>query len=137
MRALIAAGLLIWAAGKSGAQIYEWYDEDGQRHFSDQEPVGVAFRVIGIGDESRLSTYTPDRIERGQTPDARQPGRPQGREARADDTAAAELAETCTEYLERLEAVQDQLRAGYSEPRGNRLRARRQALQTAYRRDCT
>jgi len=141
MRALIAAGLLMWTSENVQAQIYEWYDEQGRRHFSDQEPVGITYRIVGVEDESRLSTYTPDPIDRPQAAgtgsepsSARAPARETDP---ADNTAAAELAEACSGYLERLDAIQDQLRAGYSEPRGNRLRARRQALQTAYRRDCT
>ena len=48
--------------------------------------------------------------------------------AMAINSARADLA--------RIDRIHDRLRAGYDEPTGNRLRARRSALRTAYRRDC-
>ncbi|MGY6630543.1 MAG: hypothetical protein ACXIUL_05975 [Wenzhouxiangella sp.] len=43
----------------------------------------------------------------------------------------------CQSYLDRLERIQDQLRRGYREPRGNQLRAQRREISTRYRNECT
>lgn len=120
------------------AQVYEWYDDAGKRHFSDQEPVGVVYRVLGDPAEN-LSSYAPTAI--------RQP-RSGRREARAAEATAARANRApaaspsadpdaiCSNYLARIDTIQDRLRSGYDEPTGNRLRASRRALQSAYWRDC-
>ncbi len=137
MRIRIAAGLLIALTGGVQAQIYEWFDENGARHFSDQEPVGVRYRIVGE-DESRLSTYTPDPAPRRRTSATPNDAGSGTTRAGAANASVAERSEqVCRDYLERLDAVQQRLRAGYSEPRGNRLRAQRRALQNAYQRDCS
>lgn len=142
MRAFTAAILLFWMTGTAWAQIYEWYDEDGQRHFSDRKPVGVAYRIVGVGDESKLSTYTPAPIPPTiqQPPDSNRESPSDASSVRRSgepSAAEGEREQACADYLRRLDAIQEALRAGYSEPRGNRLRAQRQTLQLAYRRDCT
>ena len=119
------------------AQVYEWIDEDGNRHFSDQKPVGVEFRALDDPDAT-LSSYRP------ATP--RQPvplnrrnvdANPSpGRNPRSAGVAARQLEKRCADYLARIDSIHDRLRRGYEEPTGNRLRAQRSALRTAYRRDC-
>ncbi|MDT8409397.1 MAG: hypothetical protein RQ741_07340, partial [Wenzhouxiangellaceae bacterium] len=54
----------------------------------------------------------------------------------AKTRAGPDMEKRCADYRARLDRVQDQLRAGYREPRGGQLRKQRRDLQTAYRRDC-
>lgn len=123
-------------AAASG-QIYEWFDEHGNRHFTDQKPDGVAYRTLGDPAEN-LSSYAPSAIRRapaspsGETnsSSSRKPRRSENTKKRADIKAV------CADYLHKIDRIQQQLRAGYREPRGNRLRARRSALQAAYRDEC-
>jgi len=121
--------------------IYEWIDEDGNRHFSDREPdvAGWSERVI---DETAISTYrAPDHPapqRRGRAvapePDDGSSGRDRGR--RSPFSPDPEQERRCARLAERLDAVQDELRAGYREPRGQRLRDRRSELREAYRKEC-
>lgn len=123
-------------------QVYEWFDADGNRHFSDQKPDGVEYRVLG-DPAANLSSYRPTEIRQPHAaiderfPDATS-STPSSRSAtgsRAGSTAE-ELKAACAEYLARIDDIHDRLRSGYNEPTGNRLRAERSALRTAYRRDC-
>jgi hypothetical protein len=134
----VRIALLLWlvASAPARGQIYEWIDADGKRHFSDRKPVGFEFRILDES-EDRLTTYRPapvpppaaDRDARSSPHGSRARREPAG--SRRDRREAI-----CRDYLDRLEAVQDQLRAGYDEPRGNRLRATRRELRRAYRRTC-
>lgn len=121
------------------AQVYEWFDADGNRHFSDQKPEGVEFRALG-DPAANLSSYKPAEIRqpRPLVSQSDTDGSSPGRRARRSDaaTAAEELKAVCAEYLARIDGIHDRLRAGYDEPRGSRLRAERSALRLAYRRDC-
>ena len=128
-------GVLLFSA--SQAQVYEWFDEDGNRHFSDQKPEGVDFRALG-DPAANLSSYKAAEI-RQPRPLVSQRGADTsspGRQARRSAAAAEDLKAVCAEYLARIDGIHDRLRAGYEEPLGNRLRAERSALRVAYRRDC-
>ncbi|WP_458526080.1 DUF4124 domain-containing protein [Onishia taeanensis] len=111
------------------AQVYSWQDQEGQRHFADHPPAGSA--------EHRTLDELPD-LNNMQPPGA-SPYRPlpSPRPATGNATRAVEATTSRCESLERrLEAIQEQLRAGYGEPRGNGLRARRRELNAAYRHEC-
>lgn len=119
------------------AQVYEWFDAAGNRHFSDKKPEGVAFRTLG-DPAANLSSYRPSVVRQPRpvvdegpavSPSAPAPERRSTPQAR-------NLKAVCADYLARIDRIHDRLRAGYDEPTGNRLRAARSALRAAYRRDC-
>lgn len=116
------------------AQVYEWFDEAGTRHFSDKKPEGVAFRELG-DPAANLSSYRATEIRR-PLPSADEGRTGASPSARNRRTARRELEAACEEYLSRIDALHDRLRSGYDEPTGNRLRAERSALRAAYLRDC-
>jgi len=129
-------GILLFSAPQ--AQVYEWFDADGNRHFSDKKPEGVAFRALG-DPAANLSSYKPANIQqpRPLVDQSRSDSSSSGQSRRSTAGAAAEdLKAICAEYLARIDSIHARLRAGYDEPRGNRLRAERSALRAAYRRDC-
>lgn len=132
----LLAGLLLVSTLQ--AQVYEWFDEAGNRHFSDKKPEGVASRALG-DPAANLSSYSPGAI---RTPTPAPGDDAGGTGARAEnhvsDRAATRnaLEVICADYLAQIDAIHDRLRAGYDEPLGNRLRAERSALRAAYRRDC-
>ena len=134
---LLLAGIFVFSVPQ--AQVYEWFDEHGNRHFSDQKPEGVEYRVLG-DPADRLSTYAPtdatSPISKSRPADNSAADASPAASRRAKNDKARDLEAACDDYLQKIDRIQSQLRAGYSEPRGNRLRARRSALQSAYRRDC-
>lgn len=120
------------------AQVYEWFDAEGNRHFSDKKPEGVEFRTLG-DPAANLSSYQPSEIRRPRpsTGETRGGASASGPRRRATAGADARNQEAvCAEYLARIDRIHDRLRAGYDEPTGNRLRARRSALRADWRRDC-
>ncbi|MBY6205076.1 DUF4124 domain-containing protein [Halomonas denitrificans] len=126
----------------AGATIYQWVDEDGNRHYSDRKPDVEQFVEVEL-DEGSISTYravpTPAPAENGEGPENAGAAGPETPERAARSNAAArrdELERYCNDLLEDLDAVQDQLRRGYREPRGQQLRDRRRELRAAYRREC-
>ena len=134
---LLLTGIFVFSVPH--AQVYEWFDEHGNRHFSEQKPEGVEYRVLG-DPADRLSTYAPtdatNPISKSRPADNRAADASPAASRRAKNDKARDLEAVCDDYLQKIDRIQSQLRAGYSEPRGNRLRARRSALQSAYRRDC-
>ncbi|NKI35276.1 DUF4124 domain-containing protein [Wenzhouxiangella sp. XN79A] len=131
-------GLALLLAGSP--TIYEWIDEDGNRHFSDREPdvAGWSERVI---DEQAISTYrapdhpAPQRRRHAEPPDDANEAPSTNRSASPFSPDPNQHAR-CTRLLNRIDAIQDELRAGYREPRGQRLRDRRRELREAYRKEC-
>ena len=134
-------------ANPSSAEIYQWTDANGVTHFADRQPRGAA------ADRWALREI-PDVIGVRRQAGARQPGTRQPAatlhykttskesersrldrlQARAD--RKREREQTCSDLLGDLEQVQSQLRAGYREPRGNRLRERKRDLRLRHAREC-
>lgn len=117
-----------WALAAQ-AQLYSWQDDAGQWHFADAPPPGGAERR-SLDELPELNTMRPP-----EASPYRPLSSPPSSAGRAADLAEAP-SPRCDTLERRLEAVQQQLRAGYGEPRGNWLRARRRELTAAYRREC-
>lgn len=131
--------LILGFAIGAPAEIYEWTDEDGNRHFSDSKPPeGIEYRIRGA-DEGRLSTYSSSiRPAPAQPPRLRGSSAPRQREAPAGSVADQNrlIAIRCQQYLDRMDWIQSRLRAGYREPYGNALRRERREISTKYFREC-
>jgi hypothetical protein len=135
-------GLALILAGSP--TIYEWIDEDGNRHFSDREPdvAGWSQRTI---DEDAISTYrAPDHpapqrrrpTDASEAPDDDGPSKDSDRRRNSPFSPDPGAEARCKDLLTRIDAVQDELRAGYREPRGRQLRDRRRDLREEYRNVC-
>ena len=111
------------------AQVYSWQDDQGQWHFADHAPAAGAERRA-LDDLPDLNTMRPP-----EDSPYRPISSPRPSAQRSQPSAGGQDAH-CESLESRLEAVQRELRAGYQEPRGNRLRARRRELTAAYRREC-
>jgi len=120
----------------AGATIYQWVDKDGNRHFSDRKPDVEQFVEVEL-DERLISTYRAVPAPRPAERSAPAEPDPAERSARPSPSARRDERERyCEDLLEDLDAVQDQLRRGYREPRGQQLRDRRRELREVYRREC-
>lgn len=130
--ATVIALVLIVGAAWAQAPLYTWQDADGRRHYGDQPPdrdpsISLEFQ-IDIGELPALnSMQVPgDSPYRPLSPP--EPPKPA-------EPAGAQPA-TCRALAQRLAKIQQALRAGYVEPRGNRLRAEGRQLQARYRQSC-
>ncbi|NVD34786.1 DUF4124 domain-containing protein [Marinobacter lutaoensis] len=138
MLALLLSCLLL--PGTAQSEVYRWIDSRGSVHFSDRPP-GRSHQTVTLSptvtvpmadnlEASRRVTETRQDVSRLLS-DGDRPGRPD-RPAVADEPEP----DPCDGYRRKLEQVQAQLRAGYRNDRGNRLRARRRELSQAYSREC-
>lgn len=134
--------LFLWSSLVFG-QVYQWVDENGVRHFSDQPPPdGQSSERARTGS---LSTYSAPPVPRvAPERDAAQSSGPASRSSIIVEQSPAPLQDEpkrnewlCQSYLDRLERIRVQLRSGYREPTGNRLRAERRDVSARYRSECT
>ncbi|MBD3655969.1 MAG: DUF4124 domain-containing protein [Marinobacter sp.] len=124
----------------AAAEIYRWKDASGVIHFSDIPPRHEHHSRVQVPDPVTIPMSDTVR----QSENVRQSRRAVGkllqperknRYAQADKTAAAQAAR-CEKHRQQLDRIQSQLRAGYSNDRGNRLRERRRNLSQRYSREC-
>lgn len=123
-------------------EIYTWVDEQGQRHYSDQRPeAGRKFRQVELEDSAVNPATAQEGTQRQTTRSSSSAatGKPVQRRSQAAQRRAAareEQEERCEEYLHKMDQVQEKLRRGYTEPKGNQLRQRRYELSQRYQREC-
>lgn len=127
------------------AEMYTWIDSQGVTHFTDikprdgdHEPVELRQPSLipmreNISAGERVSTINQQvnrRLQAGKAPG----------KSRVSDAQKARDAKQkkvrCDGYRERLERIQKQLRAGYSNDRGNHLRRQRREVSQKLSREC-
>ncbi|MDK8463166.1 DUF4124 domain-containing protein [Marinobacter sp. SS13-12] len=139
------AVLVFWVfPAVSTAEMYTWIDDQGVAHFTDIKPGGREHKQV----ELRRPSLIPMRenISRGERVSTinRQVNRSLegdhgGNRKASAQQEARELKRKnarCTGYRERLERIQQQLRAGYSNDKGNRLRRQRREVSQKLSREC-
>ncbi len=122
------------------AEMYTWTDDQGVTHFSDtasarHEPEQVTLKapsVIPMAGNIRqgkkvsaIHQQIQQTLDQGESA---QPSRSKG------ETSATERQ--CNKLQQRLEKIQSQLRAGYSNARGNSLRRQRRKLSQQHSWQC-
>lgn len=121
----------------ASAEIYKWVDADGVTHYSDRKTGAPQSRqqVDRALPPVHLIEQPDPALSRVQQQAARE------REA-AHRTAVvvrrrpSSNHNRCTRYQQQLDKVQTQLRRGYREPRGNKLRERRRNIQEKINAEC-
>ncbi|MFC4258453.1 DUF4124 domain-containing protein [Marinobacter lacisalsi] len=117
------------------AGIYSWKDADGVVHFSDREPDNGGARQV----EPAVPVLVPmnENLEAAEaiTETVRLPEPANG--GRSSSGAERQKKKRrCDKYRRQLDNIQSQLRAGYSNAQGNRLRERRRSLSRKLSREC-
>ncbi|MDR9425173.1 MAG: DUF4124 domain-containing protein [Marinobacter sp.] len=136
----LALLLSVGLASPAFAEIYQWTDASGAVHFSDTPPKNGGHRqldvkpaaTVSMGDNIRQAenvSRSRKAVKRMLEPDS---GNRYAREKQNEQEKAAQ----CDSLQRQLERVQAQLRAGYSNERGNRLRSQRRELSQQYSRQC-
>ncbi|NMT62203.1 DUF4124 domain-containing protein [Marinobacter orientalis] len=126
----------------SVAEVYRWIDDQGVAHFSDRKPSEGEHEQVELNRPSlvpmrenitrgkRVSAISEQVNRSLQAGNGRQPsGKP---EARARERNNAR----CQGYRQKLERIHQQLRAGYSNDQGNRLRRKRREVSQKLSRQC-
>lgn len=122
------------------AEMYTWTDDQGVTHFSDtasatQEAEQVTLgtsSVIPMADNVRQSEKVSAIHQKIQQSLQRDTSEQRFRSPRG--TPGAE--KQCNRLQRRIEKIQQKLRAGYSNSRGNSLRRQRRELGQRYSREC-
>ncbi len=119
-------------AGNASATIYSWIDEHGQRHYSDSAPAQHSDQSVvevPLADINRQSP--PAKIDYRRA--TRQPDKT-AHHQRA--SAQRKRRQHCEKIQRRLDAINKQLRSGYREPKGNKLRQQRRDYQRRKKQHC-
>jgi len=125
--------ILFAMAAPAWAEVYTWQDETGQKRFSDQPPTTRDYERWEPPDNPNSDLQLPE-------PREDWPERSSGGDKEENRSSAAlereRQEEKCRGYEAELERINNQLRAGYREPKGNRLRARRRRLRSKEFNEC-
>ncbi|HEY9120354.1 MAG TPA: DUF4124 domain-containing protein [Marinobacter sp.] len=140
------AAVFLWLLipAVSTAEMYTWIDEEGVAHFTDIKPGDREHRQVELKPPSLIPMR--ENISRGERVSTinRQINRSleandDGKQKASTQQEARELERKnarCAGYRERLERIQQQLRAGYSNDKGNRLRRQRREVSQKLSREC-
>lgn len=115
------------------AEVYTWKDDAGQQQYSDRPPETQDYRQWEPPENPNSDLQLPEPRER--RPVVTDKGNERERSARAN-SGPTRQEKRCRRYEAELERINSQLRAGYREPKGNRLRAKRRRLQSKQFRQC-
>ncbi len=118
------------------AEIYKWRDDKGRVHYGERPP---ADRFEAREISAALPPIHEIPAATAPSSSTRQSPQPKGDDLR--QTLAAEQAlerqtQRCGKYADQLADIQRKLRAGYGEPRGNKLRQRRRMLEQKQYEEC-
>ncbi|EON93191.1 glycolate oxidase iron-sulfur subunit [Marinobacter lipolyticus SM19] len=139
----LAAFLIVSLFASSvSAGVYTWTDADGVVHFSDRQPLSRNHDIVTLTEPSVVPMS--ENIEQGrrvstinqQVSRSLERSSSDGRSSGTGKKADARHQKTCDGYRKRLARIQQQLRAGYSNDRGNRLRRQRREVSQALSREC-
>lgn len=138
-RHFVVSCLLILAQPAT-AEMYTWTDDRGVTHFSDIAPAAQEAEQVTLGTTSVIpmagnirQSEKVSAIHR-KIQQSFQREAPEQRFSSPRKTSATE--KRCNKLQLRIEKVQQKLRAGYSNARGNSLRRQRRELGQRYSREC-
>lgn len=131
---------LLMLAQPAIAEVYTWTDDQGITHFSDTAPATGEPEQVTLGTSSVIPMAGNIRQSEKVSAIYRQVQKTLERDEPAErwgnksKTSAAK--KQCDKLQGRLKKIQQRLRAGYSNDRGNSLRRQRRELGQRYSREC-
>ena len=136
--------LLVIPAISSAQKMYTWIDDQGVAHFTDIKPIAREHEHVELKRPSLIPMR--ENITRGkrvstinQQVNRSLEGSSSGQRSLTDKQEARERERKnarCEGYREKLDRIQKQLRAGYSNDQGNRLRRQRREVRQKLSREC-
>lgn len=124
----------------ASAELYTWTDDQGVTHFSDTASAAHEPEQVTLGTSSAIPMAVNLRqsekvsaIRRKVQQSLQRDGPDQRFRTRREISAAEKQ---CKKLQLRIRKIQQRLRAGYSNDRGNSLRRQRRELGQRYSRDC-
>lgn len=140
---VLAAIQLVTGPGLN-AEIYHWQDASGKSHYSDRPAADEPSRRIAVEgppllEGRRSSARSQPRQQSSHPPrplPSPEPRFPTSAETSERNTAAARRLAECARLQQSIAAIEDKLRKGYREPRGNKLRGQRRQFSAQFNRQC-
>ncbi|NWO08138.1 MAG: DUF4124 domain-containing protein [Alteromonadaceae bacterium] len=131
---LVCAGL----SPNAFAEIYQWTDANGAVHFSDTPPEQGNHQPLDMQPMVTVPMHEnlqqADSVSRSRRAVGKMlESEHEDRFSSGDKSAKAD---SCRKLEQRLERIQAQLRDGYENDRGNRLREQRRELSRQHSREC-
>jgi hypothetical protein len=119
--------------------IYRWRDAQGHLHYDESKPLHHDYELIDNKTLPPANTSTaPNTLTQSATEkSSRSRHVKQSKYKSHKRNKSADAAkQRCRRYDEQLETIANRLHAGYREPTGNRLRAKRRQLEQRVRDEC-
>lgn len=116
----VTAALTVFSAH---GELYKWVDANGQTHYSDVAPAeGAQDSLVEYQApaDNRMLAPSQNAFPKRRVKDKRR--------TKKNNKKAKSKPQNCEKYQTQLTTLQKKLRAGYREPQGNKLRARRRVL---------
>ncbi len=135
---------LVTPAVAAAQKMYTWIDDQGVAHFTDIKPSKREHKQVELKSPSLIPMR--ENITRGERVSTI--NQQVSRRLEASDTGPRKVSDEqsvrererkdarCEGYREKLERIQQQLRAGYSNDQGNRLRRQRREVSQKLSREC-
>lgn len=125
--------ILFFITAPSRAQVYTWNDEAGQQRYSDRPPTTREYKRWEPPENPNSDLQLPEPREHWPDPSS---GNDEEESRSSAQSERLRQERQCREYEAELERINNQLRAGYREPKGNRLRAKRRRLRSKEFNEC-
>ncbi len=131
---------LFMLAQPATAEMYTWTDDQGVTHFSDTAHAAQEAEQVTLGTSSVIpmagNIHQSEKVSaiHRKIQQSLQRDAPEQRFRSPGKTSATE--KQCNKLQGRIEKIQQKLRAGYSNNRGNSLRRQRRQLGQRYSREC-
>ncbi|MBN7770718.1 DUF4124 domain-containing protein [Marinobacter daepoensis] len=136
---LAASLLMVALALPATAEIYRWTDARGSIHFSDTPPPRQEHDQVTLPPPVTVpmseNIRQVDKVRQSRAQVSRLLA-PDSGDRYAQSREHQEKLKLCQGYRKQLDRIQGQLRAGYSNDRGNSLRQKRRKLSQRYSREC-
>lgn len=132
---LLAVVFISGLSFNANAEIYKWRNSENKTIYSDRPPQ-MNVSILSTRREEVLVNYmdwksTP-KVKFYDHSSLKQVFKSKKQTARA----VSERRDPCAHYRKQVDGIQSQLRAGYTEPKGNKLRAKRRALNNRLYSEC-
>jgi hypothetical protein len=136
MKKSLLCSLLFITLCTHANSIYRWRDAQGHLHYDDSKPLHHDSELIDNDALSPINTSvatTPaSTVKSNHTSQSKKSKKLTQKRNKNADAAK----QRCRRYDEQLETIANRLHAGYREPTGNRLRAKRRQLEQRVRDEC-
>lgn len=144
----MAVGILVFVCSSSVfADIYTWKDTQGVVHFTDAPPPDQNYKPVEVAtpvivpmasnlSQKRRASKIQKRVQAAQSSDYKRGSVGKDSETKARAKARARQKKNCANYRRKLANIQSQLRAGYSNSKGNSLRRKRRKLNQSLNWEC-